>query len=354
MATDEIVCEEVLRIAAAVDRELEHAPDVVAAAEAWHSAPLVLIDTETLVSQESDLPRRASTMLVCYGSPTGEIWERAFTCGVHKVVVLPEAEADLVSVLADGVEDDCDGRGSVVAAIGARGGSGSSVLAGAVAARAAREGTATLLMDCDPLGGGIDLLFGAERRDGLRWPGLFVNSGRVSMSDLHAALPAARGVNADLSLLSCGRDGAGPAPDAVRSVIDAIRRAGETVVCDLDRALSPAARAAAQEADLVLLVAPAEVRSCAAGLRIVERLSGHIDRAALRLVARVPGPDGLYGSDVAAALDVPLLATLRPERGLARVLERGEFCGRTRGPLASVAGTALGELSSRNAAVGVR
>lgn len=354
MATDEVVREEVLRIAAAVDREVDHAPDVVAATEIWNSAPVVLIDTDTLVYQESGLPRRTWTILVCYGSPAGEVWERAFTSGVHQVIVLPDAEADLVSALADRVDDAPDSRGSVLAVIGARGGAGSSVLASAVASRAARAGTSALLMDCDPIGGGIDLLFGAERRDGLRWPGLLVNSGRVSMADLHAALPTAGSADAELSILSCGRDGAGPVPGAVRSVIDAGRRSGEVVVCDLDRAMGPAARVAAREADLVLLVAPAEVRACAAGLRIVERLEGHIDRAVLQLVVRAPGPDGLYGVDVSQALDVPLLATLRSDRGLARALERGEFRGRTRGPLAGVANTVLGELASRSAMVSAR
>ena len=47
-----------------------------------------------------------------------------------------------------------------------------------------------MLVDCDPLGGGLDLVLGAEDLGGLRWPGLDVGGGRVPATALHAALPA--------------------------------------------------------------------------------------------------------------------------------------------------------------------
>ena len=347
VATDDSVREEVLRVAAAVGREIEHVPDLVAAAERWMSAPIVLVDTEALTSFEPNIRQRSETVLVCYGNPAGDVWERAFTSGIRRVIVLPDNETELVSLLADDVDDRSDAQGAVLAVIGARGGAGSSVLAGAVAARAARDGTSTLLVDCDALGGGLDLLFGLERRDGLRWPGLVVNSGRVAMSDLHAALPEADIGSGRLSVLSCGRSGGGPAPDAVRSVIDAGRRSGEIVVCDLDRAIGPAARVAVGAADAVLMVVPSEVRACAAAARVVARLEEYADRNVLRVVGRVSGPDGLYDVDIADALQLPLLGTLRHEKGVSRALERGEYAGRTRGSLAAVARAALAELPNR-------
>src|SRR5699024_3432246 len=140
VANDDYVREEVLRVAAAVGREIEHVPDVVAAAETWTSASIVLVDTEALTSHESSGPRRGETVLVCYGNPAGEIWERAFTSGIRRVIVLPDSETELVSLLADDADDHADEHGAVVAVVGARGGAGSSVLAGAVAARAARDG----------------------------------------------------------------------------------------------------------------------------------------------------------------------------------------------------------------------
>lgn len=357
VATDETVREEVLRLAAAVDCEIEHVPDLAAAGESWASAPVVFVDEGTLAPGEPDLPVRTRTVLVCDGSPQSPTWERAFTTGIGQVAVLPDDEGELVSALADVVEGPGGDDGRVLAVLGARGGAGSSVLAGSVAARAAREGDSALLVDCDHLGGGLDLLLGAEREDGLRWPGLRVHSGRVSMADLRAALPGApgdSGVDGRLSILSCGRSGTGPAPEAVAAVLDAGRRAGQVAVCDLDRALGPPARVAARKADLVVLVVPAEVRACAAATRVVERLGEYVEHSAIRVVARVPGPDGLGGTDVAEALELPLLSVQRPERGLARALERGEFAARTRGPLAGTARAVLAELHGRCGVAGAR
>ena len=50
-------------------------------------------------------------------------------------------------------------------------GSGASVLATAVAVRAARAGVDVVLVDGCPLGGGLDVVLGAEQESGIRWAG---------------------------------------------------------------------------------------------------------------------------------------------------------------------------------------
>lgn len=144
------------------------------------------------------------------------------------------------------------------------------MLAAAVAGHARTRGTRVLLVDCDPLGGGIDLLVGAEELEGLRWPGLALGGGgggRVAAASLHEALPSP---DEALTVLSCDRSGVGPEPDAAVAVVEAGRRAGETVVCDLPRHLTDAALAVAEACDLVVLVVPAEVRAVAAAARVAE------------------------------------------------------------------------------------
>lgn len=353
VASDETVREEVLRLAAAVDCEIDNAADAGAAAGSWTRAPLVLIDEAALTPGAPGLPYRTRVLLICDGSPDSATWQRAFTSGVQQVITLPADEGELISALADVVETPGEQDGRVIAVVGARGGSGASVLSAGIAARATIAGESAFLVDCDALGGGLDLLLGAEREDGLRWPGLRVNSGRVSMTDLHEALPGYPGGGGRMPVLSCGRTGAGPTHDSIAAVVDAGRRAGRLVVCDLGRGLEPASRAAATRADLVLLVVPAEVRACAAAARVVGHLAEHVDRSIIRTVVRAPGPDGLDGDDIAEALDVPLLSVLRPERGLARALERGVFTPRGRGPLAGTAHAALDAVRAR-AHAGVR
>jgi hypothetical protein len=50
---------------------------------------------------------------------------------------------------------------------------------------------------------------------------------------------------------------------------------------------------------------------------------------------------GLTPNDVAGHVGLPLLASMPPERGLQRDLERGVFLPRPKGPLATAAGAVL-------------
>ena len=45
------------------------------------------------------------------------------------------------------------------------------------------------MVDADPVGGGIDLVVGAEHAPGVRWPELAGTSGRLSAASLSDALP---------------------------------------------------------------------------------------------------------------------------------------------------------------------
>lgn len=345
MVSEPELLDAILRLAAAAGCELERAVDATAARRRWADAPVVLLDAPAARHcTRSGLPRRGGVVVTVLGEPPPPIWREAVAVGAEHVISLPQAESWLVAALSEAAEER-QGPGPVVAVIGGRGGAGASVFAAAVAVTAVRDGGRALLVDCDPLGGGLDLTLGAEDLDGLRWPGLGVGGGRVPVAALHAALPAppvGRRGSGELALLSCDRAAGSPAPSAVAAVVDAGRRGGEIVVCDLPRHPSNAAAAALAAADLTVLVVPADVRSCAAAARTAAMLAEH--GATTRLVVRGPAPGGVDADEVARALNLPLLATMRPEPGLARALERGEAPGRSRGPLATAARAVLAEL----------
>ncbi|WP_342768608.1 septum site-determining protein Ssd [Amycolatopsis palatopharyngis] len=343
LVNDEVLLDEVLRLAAAVGCDVERVPDAVAAEARWAEAPLVIVDEDVLAACEPP-PRRESVVLVCKSALPAESWRIAFEAGVSKVIALPDSESVLISVLADVAEGPRGGAGRVLAVLGGCGGAGASVFAAATGLAVCRAGTDALLVDCDPLGGGADLVLGVERADGLRWPGLRVTSGRVAMADLVAALPARRQGGGRLSVLSCDRQSEGPAAEAVTAVLDAARRAGGTVICDVPRHLGAGAAAAVAQADLVAVVLPAEVRACAAAAGVIRLLGRHAGRACV--VVRGPGPDGLGGPDMARTLGVPLAAEFRSERGLPRTVERGAFSGGARGSLAEAARDVLQALSA--------
>jgi secretion/DNA translocation related CpaE-like protein len=345
MVSDPELLDAILRLAAAAGCELHRAVDPAQVRALWARAPLVLLDAAAARQcSRAALPRRGEVVVAVRGDPAPAVWRDAVAVGADHVVSLPEAESWLVGALTDAAEGVRPG-GAVLAVVGGRGGAGASVFAAAVAVTAAREGERVLLVDCDPLGGGLDLVLGAEDLGGLRWPGIDVGDGRVPATALHAALPAptvTRSEAGALAVLSCDRTAHGPTSASIRSVIDAGRRGGEIVVCDLPRYPTDAAVTALAATDLVTLVVPADVRSCASGSRVAAVLAEH--GGDVRLVVRGPAPGGIAADEVARALDLPLLVQMRPEPGLATALERGSGPVRTRGPLARAARSVLAEL----------
>ena len=183
-----------------------------------------------------------------------------------------------------------------------------------------------------------------DRSWAYRWPDMHLSAGRVAASSLRSSLPRRRRGNAQLTLLSGARKGEGPAPDAVAAIVEAGRRAGEVVVCDVPRQLESAAWSAIDRADLTVIVTPAEVRAAVTAKQLAQELT---DRGVNpQLVVRGPSPGGLRPDEIAASAGVPLLTTMRPEPQLAQSLERGTFHPRTKGPLARAARTTLAELAA--------
>ncbi|MDN5861682.1 MAG: CpaE-like family protein [Pseudonocardia sp.] len=346
MASDPELLDTVLRLAAAVGCEITRAADPSDARRRWLDAPLVVLDATAARScAEAALPRRPGVVVAVCGDPPPETWRHAVAVGAEHVVSVPQAEAWLVAALTEAAEGSRP-SGAVIAVIGGRGGAGASVFATALAVAAVRTGDPALLVDCDPLGGGLDLLLGAEDLEGLRWSQIGVNGGRIPATALHAALPAPRiGGSGDgrLGVLSCERATNGPAPGAVVAVLEAGRRAGETVVCDIPRYPTDAALAALSTADVTIVVVPADLRSCAAAARIAELLAERGIPAGV--VVRGPSPGGVDADQVAASLGLPLLTTMRPEPRLARRLELGRVPGVGAGPLHRAARPVLVEVA---------
>ena len=342
---DEQLVDKVLELAAAAGCELDRASDVVAARRRWGDAPLVVLDAVAAQAcAEAQLPRRTGVIVLAAGDPPPELWRHAVDIGAETVLSLPTGESWLFSAFADATDRPAATAGRVLSVIGGRGGAGASVLATAVALTALRQGNGTLLVDGDPLGGGLDLILGAEVEAGLRWPDLHIQGGRVPASALRSALPGRSRGEARLAVISCDRNGPGPEPDAMAAVVEAGRRAGDTVVCDLPRHPSPAAGTALDRSDLAVLLVPAEVRACAAARRVADDIRAH----GVRLLAMVrgPAPGGLRAEDVAKAVGIPLLAAMRPEPHLSSSLERGTLRPRTHGPLTMAAKTILTALAA--------
>lgn len=336
VTADADLLDELLRIAAAAGTEVDVAPDPVAARPRWSRAPLVVVGADQAAAcLRARLPRRQALVL----AGPGPGWELAESLGAEYVVELPEAEEWLLRKLGALF---ADGAGRVVAVLGGRGGAGASVLAGALAVTAARAGRRTLLVDADPLGGGLDLILGWEGLDGLRWPGLASTDGQLDPLALVGSLPQ-RG---DLVMVSFDRGEPLPLPAAaMAAVLDAGRRARDLVVVDLPRGLDDAAVAALQGADHTLLVVPAELRATAAATQVAKAAALHC--ASLSVVVRGPAPGSLSAPEVARSVGFPLAGLLPPEPGLVKSLEHGEApASAGRGPLADLCRRVLADLAA--------
>lgn len=336
MTADAQLLDELLRLAAAAGAQAQVAPDIDIARSLWQAPPLVLVGSDLARSAaQAGLPRRSGVVLVGSDLDDATVWDTAVAIGADSVVFLPDARAWLVDRFAGSVERDA--AGCAIAVVGGRGGAGATTLAVALAVTAARQSLRCMLVDGDPLGGGIDLALGGEDTVGLRWPQLSAMGGRVSSKALWAALPDFH----SLGVLSCDRgDFLSLPPPAMTSVLRAGRRSSDLVVVDLPRRLDAAAEVAVADADLSLLVVPAEVRAAAAAARVAAILRPLATD--LRVVVRGPAPGGLSGRSVADALGLRYEGWLAPETGLAEAMDRGEPPARSgKGPLAQFCGKLL-------------
>ncbi|MEU4212161.1 septum site-determining protein Ssd [Streptomyces sp. NPDC026206] len=325
---DEGLLDDLLRLCAAAGA----VPEVIHGAPAhrgsWDSAPLVLVGDDC-ATRLGSAARREGVVLVGKDLDDSGVWRRAVAIGARNVTLLPDGESWLVDRIADAVEGV--GRPAItVGVIGGRGGAGASTLACALAVGAARAGQRTMLIDGDPLGGGLDVLLGGERTEGLRWPAFADSRGRVAGRALEEALPELH----SLRVLSWDRGDCAAVPrEAMRAVLAAARRRGGVVVVDLPRRLDETAVEALEQLDVGLLVVPAELRAVAAAHQVASMLGMMLGD--LRAVVRGPFGHGLDGQEIAHLLGLPLVGELPPEPGLSGTLLAGRPPGGgERGPLA--------------------
>ncbi len=333
--TDSELRNELDRVAAAVGVRIVHAGVGSSVnRRTWSAAAGVVLDQDAADRYgRSGLPRRGHVSVLTFAEPTTSTWTGAIAVGARHVLRLPAQERELILELGEAAESAReDGpRGQIVAVIGGCGGAGASLLAVALACSAVHSAGKALLVDLDPWGGGIDLLVGGETAPGLRWPDLGLQGGRLNWSAVREALPRHR----EITVLSGTRRGYELAAAPVDAVVDAGRRGGVTVVCDLPRRLTDATEAALDTADLVVLVSPCDVRACAATGAIAPVLA--TINPNLGLVVRGPSPGGLRAMEVADIAGLPLLASMKAEPQLAEQLERGGLRLRRRSPLATAA-----------------
>lgn len=224
-----------------------------------------------------------------------ELWERALTAGARAVLPLPAGSEGFLSQLAELARPRAVSR--VIGVAGGCGGAGASSFAARLAAAARRHGSAVLI-DADPLGGGLDLLVEDPVTTGIGWAdvsGLGPDDGQA----LRDGLPRVD----DVRLLTA-RDHVGPTPESLVRVLTALRPVGSTVVVDLADDL---VSVCAEHIDDLLLVVPTSDHGVRAAARRLH--TWHVPDAVARVIVRRRGP--LTAAEVSQDLALPLAASFR-------------------------------------------
>jgi secretion/DNA translocation related CpaE-like protein len=316
---DEVLLDDALRWCAAVGVVPEVAPDVTAARRSWRRASVVLVGEDLAESLAgAALSRREHVLLVA--REPARWWPDAVALGAAAVCA-PHDEDRILEELAAAL----DGRGEacLVSLIGGSGGVGVSTLATTVALAAQRRGLRSLLLDADPLGGGLELVLGAERAEGLRWHDFDATDGRIGAGSLADVLPVHRGV----STLSWDRSGTGVLPRAVPSVLAAAVRGFDLVVADVPRHLDEPGADIVGRSVLTVLVVAEDICGVAAARHV---LAGLQQLASSIVVVSVARPGGIGPAAVSESLGLPVLVRHRVDRRVRGSVDRGHGPGRSR------------------------
>lgn len=300
-----------LRWCAAMGVIPDQAADVTEVRRGWRRASVVIIGHDLAAELAlAGLPRREHVLIVA--PEPEECWSVAVALGAA-AVCSPREDDRIIDVLAaalDGRDEAC-----VVSVVAGCGGAGASTLTVALGVAAHRRRLRPLVVDADPLGGGIELVLGAERAGGLRWDDFAATRGRVEAGTLADVLPSHRGVSA----LSFG-SGERALPRSVPAVLDAATRGFDLVVVDVPRYLDPVGVEIVGRSVLTLVLVPEEIVAVAASRQLVAQLRQCAPSIGLVSVGRRAG---IGAGAVAEALEMPVLARIRPDRSLPGVIDRG-------------------------------
>ena len=333
ITADEVLVDDVLRLAAAAGVTVQVVPELETGIRGWSAASAVLVGADQAAATAlARLPRRDQVHVVAAGACPDGLFRTAITLGAASVVELPTAGSWLVELLTE-IGEGTRGETTTVAVVGGSGGVGATVLAAALALTAAASGQA-MLVDLDPLGPGLRRLVGFDDVAGVTWRELADLQGRVASRALREALPARDGV----SVLGWPEGSTEPpAADLVREVVAAGQRGHDWVVLDLPRTADPVTMSVAARCDHVVLVARAGLGPVASAARVAERIRATAPAMGLVVRSRRTSP---LASDVARAVGIPLLAALPDQRRLDEHLDLG--LGPVYSSRGAVASTAAG------------
>lgn len=309
---DDALLDVLLDWCSAVDAVPDVVRDATMARRTWRTAPWILVGDDVAPTIAQDLPLRRGRVFLVARPGHPQPWDHAVALGAEDVLD-PADRGRVLAILTAAV--DGGGDACVLAVVGGVGGAGASCFASALALEAGRHGLRVLLVDGDPIGGGLDVLLGIEAAEGLRWPEVGPQGRALTARSLADALPC----TGNVWVLSAGTppatSGLSPA-----GLLSAARRGFDVVVCDVDRHIDELGSELLAQALLTVVVVPEDVRSLGAAAGLVQRLRTHSSSLAVVTARRRPG---LSRDVVEGALGLPVVSRVRVDRRLPEALDHG-------------------------------
>lgn len=224
-----------------------------------------------------------------------------------------------------------------IAVIAAGGGTGASTVAAAISRVAAHNNAgAVTLIDAVDYSGGLDLLLGIEKHDGLRWPELNLGEGHINASDLRACLPS---TDDGVAVLTERRTHEGTESfrnhEEIESVLSALHNEPGLSVVDANPFQIP------RSIDAAVVVCPAELRCAARAAHISTQLfARHIPHS---VVVRHRQWSALSIEEIEDLVRSDVIAEIGTIKRLTKITESGGLPARIPKPLSIAAYAVLAE-----------
>lgn len=315
ISNNEVIRSELRKITAVVNVEL--CETINPTFEQVQNAHRILIDHDVTSEALNVLKRHGSVLqqnevcLILGSSPNQNTWKIAQDFGAEHVALLPESRQWLLEYLKAPVKQHAE----IIAISSVVGGVGGSTLAGYLGTLWAKQNERVVVIDCDTDSVGLDVTFGLEQEQGLRWSDGISTEGKPNGEALFNNLLGAHNVK----LLANDRLNQEVLLDKLPDFITALGNFCDVVLLDIPlRVCEPLRQMSLQEMTQVLVM-PNTLRACAVAHATMQATEATNQVLAVR---EIPGST-LTPLAIAQSLDKPLWATLPTDHKIVELTEQG-------------------------------
>ena len=310
------VSAEFRKIAAVTGVELRE--DTELSIESYPDAFRIYIDHEVPVEIDlRDFAAKAQLknidiILVLATSPNATTWQLAHEVGAQHIAILPESRQWLI----ENIKPPTANPGTAIAITSSVGGVGTSTLISTLASLWAKQNLKVGVVDCSRMSVGLDVAYGLDQVEGIRWSDLVNSKAEPSGKALLENLPHRDGV----WLLANDELGTSSLDSHLFHIVEQLKSVCDYVILDYPLgSLTNHGSSVVEQIDSQLLMMSNSLRACAVAHTVIKQNPA----MELPLVIReIPGAQ-LAPLSIAQSLDQPLWAAVPTDARVVEFVEQG-------------------------------